>query len=85
MALSGAERQRRWRERHPEQANAHLEALKVKNGQDKAVATECDHEDRGVRVTLIYCGRCRKLLYVTNHDLEDAHEKWRSRPPELDD
>ena len=88
MALSGSERQRRWRERHPEKANAHLEVLKAKKAEDKAdeaAATECDHEDRGVRVKGLYCGKCRRALIFMPGVLEKAHEDWLSRPPALDD
>ena len=86
MGLSNAERQRRWRKKHPEKAAARLEALKDKKAQDKAekTATECYHEDRGVRVQGLYCGKCRQALILMPHELETAHEEWLSRPPELD-
>lgn len=89
MALSGSERQRRWRERHPEKANAHLEALTGKRAEEKAgktVAAECDHDDRGVRVELplIYCGMCQRFLIVSDRAYEEAHKEWLSRPPERD-
>ena len=88
MALSGSERQRRWRERHPEKANAHLQALKAKRAKDKAeqaAATECHHEDRGVRVKALYCGKCRRAMLFLEKQLERAHKEWLSLPPELDD
>ena len=88
MALSNAERQRRWRERHPEKRDERFNAYKAKKAQDqaeKAAATECVHEDRFVRVTLIYCGKCRQLQYVSDHQIEDAHKEWESHPPESDD
>ena len=85
MALSNSERQRRWREEHPEKAKARLEAFKEKKAQDKAgkaAATECDHEDRGVRVNGFYCGKCRQAWIFLPRELERAHEEWLSRPPE---
>ena len=84
MAHTNAERQRLWRERHPEKRDERFDAFKVKKAEE-AAATECDHEDRGVRVTLIYCGRCRRLLFVSDDQLEDAHKEWESLPPEPDD
>ncbi len=85
MALSNAERQRRWREKHPAAAKARLDAFKEKKAQDKAgepAGTECDHEDRGVRVKGIYCGKCKQALILFPSELERAHEEWLSRPPE---
>lgn len=88
MALSSRERQKRWREKHPEQAKARLEALKALKAEDKVKesgATECDHEDRGVRVSALYCGKCRRALIFMVAKLERAHEEWLSRPPAQDD
>lgn len=88
MALSSRERQKRWREKHPEQAKARLEAFKARKAQDKAKksgATECDHEDRGVWVSGLYCGKCRQALIYLQGELERAHEEWLSRPPARDD
>ena len=88
MALTNAERQRRWRERHPEKRDERFDAFKAKKAQDKAekaAATECDHEDRGVRIktTLIYCGRCRRGIPISyNKEFEEAHREWLSRPSE---
>ena len=85
MALSNAERQRRWREKHPEKRDERLAAFKAKKAQDKAekaAATECDHEDRGVRIqiTLIYCGRCQRGFPFSYEEFEEAHREWLSLP-----
>ena len=88
MAKSNAERQRRWRENHPEKADVRFEAFKKTKAQSqvgKRTPTECVHEDRLVRVTLIYCGRCRQLVLVSDHQLENAHKKWESSAPEPHD
>ena len=79
MALSNAERQRRWRETHPEKAKARLEAFKVQKAQDKTT-TKCDHDDRGVRIPAYYCGKCRRGFIAMSDHLKIAHEKWLSRP-----
>ena len=84
MALSSRERQQRWREKHPEQATARLEAFKAQKRAEKMRATECAHEDRGVRVPTLYCGKCRRALIFMPNQLERAHEEWLSRRPELD-
>ena len=73
---------------HPEKRDERFNAFKAKKAQDKAervAATECDHEDRLVRIkaTFIYCGRCRKAIPISSDKkLEDAHREWLSRPPE---
>ena len=87
MAMTNAERQRRWRKKHPHQMKARLDAFKDKKAQEEAKksATECDHEDRRVRVQALYCGKCRQALIFMPGELERAHEKWLSSPPELDD
>ena len=84
MALSNAERQRRWRKAHAEEAHARLEAYKVKKARgkaEKAAATECDHEDRGVRVLGLYCGKCRGIFTFMPGQRESAHEEWLSSSP----
>ena len=78
MALSNAERQRRWREKHPEKRDERFNAFKAKKARDKAeraAATDCEHEDRGVRIeaTFFYCGRCRRAIPMSlNRELKDA-------------
>ncbi len=89
MALTNAERQRQWRKKHPTEAQARLEAhkaRKAKKNPKKTAVTECDHDDRGVRVelTLNYCGKCRQFLIVSQHAYEEAHKVWLSRSPERD-
>ncbi len=77
MALSSAERQKRWRERHPEAAAARLEALKERK---RRAREECQHDDarlvcsRPIRVMI--CHDCGSVQYITT-DLADycqAHE-----------
>ena len=82
MALSNAERQKRWRKRHPEKADVHFDAFKEKKGKKtRGTTTECEHDDRLVRVKLAYCGHCRKLIFLSPDDtFERLHEEWCSRP-----
>ena len=81
MALSNAERQKRWRKRHPEKAGVHFDAFKEKKGKKtKGTTTECEHDDRCVRATLAYCGHCRSLILLPPDTLERLHAEWRSRP-----
>ncbi len=88
MALTNAQRQKLWRERHPEVKHARLEAYKEQKAErkrKKTVMTDCgDHDDRGVRVTLAYCGKCRSLVSVVPGELEKLHARWLSRPSERD-
>ena len=84
MALTNAERQRRWREKHPAQANARLRAFKAQKKSKQPGATECAHEDRKVRVSTLYCGKCKQAFIFRPNQLEEAHKEWLSRAPELD-
>ena len=70
MAMTNAEKQRRWRERHPEQAAAHLDALKAV----KAPPAPCRHDpQRQVQVQMVayYCADCAGVFYAPA-DLDDA-------------
>ena len=81
MALSNAARQKLWRKRHPEKASAHFNAFKEKKGKNtKGTTTECEHDDRYVRVTLAYCGKCRCLILLPPDTFARFHAEWRSRP-----
>ena len=90
MGISNADAQREWRKRHPQKAAARLDAFKEKKAQGKAKktgTTECDHDDRGVRVHLVYCGKCRQLISFSPIErvIEESHAEWLSRRSELDE
>ena len=90
MAISNADAQREWRKRHPQKTAARLDAFKEKKAQGKAKktgTTECDHDDRGVRVHLVYCGKCRQLISFSPIErvIEESHAEWLSRRSELDE
>ena len=73
MPLSNAERQRRWRKRHPEKAAERLATFKAKKE-----ATSCTHSRRGIAVPAWYCGDCGHVMY-REKDINEARKKLRGQ------
>ena len=64
MALSGKERQKRWRKRHPEEAAVRLDAYKLRKAMAKPVKTapaKCKHEGPPIDFLVCRCGTCGEV------------------------
>ena len=78
MALTNAERQKRWRERHPEQSKARLEAFQAAKTAEKPCSD--GHDGRGVRVQGYYCGKC-DTVFIVDGQKASARARWQRRAP----